>query len=56
MKEMTVKPFLDARTVALLIGLTIGLGIALGTAIEWAIQAMVEDQHVGHLKLAHRHL
>jgi hypothetical protein len=68
MKEMTVKPFLDARTVALLIGLTIGLGIALheafffvallialAAAIEWAIRATAEHQHVRHLKLTHRH-
>ncbi len=32
MKEMRVKPFLEARTVALLAGLAIGLGIALHEA------------------------
>ena len=68
MKEMRVKPFLEARTVALLIGLTIGLGIALhqafffvalvialGAGIEWAVEATADHQHVRHLKLIHRH-
>lgn len=64
MKEIRVRPFLEARTVAVLIGLAIGLGIALheafffvallialGAAIEWA----AEHQHVRHLRLANRH-
>jgi RsiW-degrading membrane proteinase PrsW (M82 family) len=68
-KEMRVRPFLEARIVALLIGLAIGLGfalheafffiallIALGAAIEWAVEATAEHQHVRHLKLTHRHL
>ena len=68
MKQIKVKPFLEARTVAVLIGLAIGLGIvlheaffflafliALGAAIEWAVEATAEHQHVRHLKLAHRH-
>jgi hypothetical protein len=68
MKEMRVTPFLEARTVALLIGLAIGLGIALheafffvallialGAAIEWVVEATAEHQHVRHLKVAHRH-
>src|SRR6516162_1332651 len=69
MKDMRVKSFLEARTVALLIGLTIGLGIALheafffvallialGAAIEWVVEAPAEHQHVRHLKLTHRRL
>jgi hypothetical protein len=68
MKEIRVKPFLEARTVALLIGLTIGLGIALneafffiallialGATIEWAVEATAEHQHARHFKLTHRH-
>jgi hypothetical protein len=68
MKEIRVKPFLEARTVAVLIGLAIGLGIAvhetfffvalliaLGAGIDRAVEATLEDQHVSHPKLAHRH-
>jgi hypothetical protein len=68
MKEIRVRPFLEARTVAVLIGLAIGLGIALhevfffvallialGAVIEWAVEATAEHQHVRHLKLTHRH-
>jgi hypothetical protein len=68
MKEIRVKPFLEARTVAVLIGLAIGLGIALHEAfffvallialsagIEWAVETTAEHQHVRHLKLTHRH-
>ena len=68
MKEIRVRPFLEARTVAVLIGLAIGLGIALheafffvaflialGAAIVWAVEATAEHQHVRHLKLTHRH-
>ena len=65
MKQIGVKPFMEARTVAVLIGLAIGLGIALheafffvallialGAAVVWA----AEHQHIRHLTLAHRHL
>jgi hypothetical protein len=68
MREIRLRPFLDARTVAVLLGLAIGLGIALheafffvallialGAGIEWAVQATAEHQHVRHLKLMHRH-
>ena len=69
MNEIRVKPFLEARTLAVFIGLAIGLGIAvheafcvialliaLGAAIEWAVEATAEHQHVGYLALAHRRL
>ena len=68
MKEIKLEPFLQARTVALLIGLAIGLGvvvrgafffvallIALAAAIDWAVEAKLEHQHFSHLNLAHRH-
>jgi hypothetical protein len=68
MKEIRVKPFMEAKTVAVLAGLAIGLGIALheafffvallialAVAIEWAVEAIAKHQHVRHLKLAHRH-
>ena len=68
MKEIRVRPFLEARTVAVLSGLAIGLSIALheafffvaflialAAAIEWALEATAEHQHVRHLKLTHRH-
>jgi len=67
-KEIKLEPFLQARTVALLIGLAIGLGvvvhgafffvallIALAAAIDWAVEAKLEHQHFSHLNLAHRH-
>ena len=69
MKETRVRPVLEARTVAVLIGLAIGLGIALheafflvallialGAAVVWAVEVTAEHQHVRYLALAHRHL
>lgn len=69
MKEIRGRPFMDARTVAVLIGVTIGLGIALheafflvallialGAAVVWAVEATADHQHIRHLTLAHRHL
>lgn len=68
MREIRVRPFLEARTVAVFIGLAIGLGIAvheafflvalliaLGAAIEWGVEATAEHQHVRHPRLTHRH-
>ena len=51
MKEIRVKPFLEARMVAVLIGLL----IALGATIERAVEATAEYQHARHFKLTHRH-
>jgi uncharacterized membrane protein YhiD involved in acid resistance len=58
MKEIKLEPFLQARTVALLIGLAIGLGlvvhgaffflaflIALAAAADCAIEAMLDHHH-----------
>jgi hypothetical protein len=67
MKAIRVRPFREARTVAVLMGLAIGLaialdeafflialGIALGAAVEWVVQA-TESEHVRYLKMTHRH-
>ncbi len=70
MKEIKLEPFLQARTVALLIGLSIGLGvvvhgaffflaflIALAAAVDCAIEAKFDHHHqdCSHPSLVHRH-